>query len=103
DGTAAVPRALASLHDALPIYGDPASDARRAPLPAAGGAGDRGHHAPLRAQPRPPHPPSLRARARPERGGDDAVPRAAEDLQRGLDRKSTRLNSSHGSISYAVF
>src|SRR6266852_709776 len=23
--------------------------------------------------------------------------------QRGLDRKSTRLNSSHGSISYAVF
>src|SRR5207245_9690933 len=24
-------------------------------------------------------------------------------LARGLDRKSTRLNSSHGSISYAVF
>src|SRR5438128_12530249 len=24
-------------------------------------------------------------------------------LWRGLDRKSTRLNSSHGSISYAVF
>src|SRR5207245_1344878 len=26
-----------------------------------------------------------------------------EPLQTGLDRKSTRLNSSHGSISYAVF
>src|SRR5207245_5047523 len=25
------------------------------------------------------------------------------DLQQRLDRKSTRLNSSHGSISYAVF
>src|SRR2546429_6298743 len=27
----------------------------------------------------------------------------AEHLQRRLDRKSTRLNSSHGYISYAVF
>src|SRR5258707_15301239 len=37
------------------------------------------------------------------------VPRAAGDLQRPvhaadlLDRKSTRLNSSHANISYAVF
>src|SRR2546429_6821323 len=28
---------------------------------------------------------------------------AATALRRGLDRKSTRLNSSHGYISYAVF
>src|SRR5207245_10378209 len=27
----------------------------------------------------------------------------ADRLEAGLDRKSTRLNSSHGSISYAVF
>src|SRR2546430_8876451 len=35
-----------------------------------------------------------RDRVRPARGG------AAQD---GLDRKSTRLNSSHSQISYAVF
>src|SRR5207245_6209413 len=29
--------------------------------------------------------------------------RPAADCATGLDRKSTRLNSSHGSISYAVF
>src|SRR5207245_11142205 len=29
--------------------------------------------------------------------------RIAEDCPTSLDRKSTRLNSSHGSISYAVF
>src|SRR3712207_8971720 len=43
--------------------------------------------------------PLLRAR-RPERGADPTPgPRA---LPRG-DRKSTRLNSSHANISYAVF
>src|SRR2546422_6014104 len=30
-------------------------------------------------------------------------PRAARELDRLVDRKSTRLNSSHGYISYAVF
>src|SRR3712207_7976867 len=29
--------------------------------------------------------------------------RAVEHAQRALDRKSTRLNSSHANISYAVF
>src|SRR5207245_11195794 len=50
------------------------------------------------------------ARGIAERGhADDAGPRAAEvgpDQPEGAadgDRKSTRLNSSHGSISYAVF
>src|SRR3712207_8250274 len=41
-----------------------------------------------------------------ERGSrDDGRVRAGEDVQRtGLeDRKSTRLNSSHANISYAVF
>src|SRR3712207_7489977 len=34
------------------------------------------------------------------RGGGHAPPRGR---RRGLDRKSTRLNSSHANISYAVF
>src|SRR5438067_7476773 len=37
--------------------------------------------------------------ARPRGGGD----RQIQQLVRRLDRKSTRLNSSHVSISYAVF
>src|SRR3712207_6903033 len=39
--------------------------------------------------------------------GDDEVPRevaeADDDERRHQDRKSTRLNSSHANISYAVF
>src|SRR5438067_13753735 len=41
-------------------------------------------------------------RARPERGRRTPRPRPAVDTPRA-DRKSTRLNSSHVSISYAVF
>src|SRR3712207_8603266 len=41
-----------------------------------------------------------RRRARHRAG---AVPAAAHHLGRGGDRKSTRLNSSHANISYAVF
>src|SRR5438477_7713797 len=33
----------------------------------------------------------------------DRAPRAGDDAAQRLDRKSTRLNSSHMSISYAVF
>src|SRR2546427_6499600 len=33
----------------------------------------------------------------------DRVERAANGLARRIDRKSTRLNSSHSQISYAVF
>src|SRR5438309_5229398 len=50
------------------------------------------------------------AEARPERHGPPEAPRAdgQDPRPRGLDdlpgdRKSTRLNSSHSSISYAVF
>src|SRR3712207_7515218 len=41
--------------------------------------------------------------------GDDVLPREAQEAldrvvqERLLDRKSTRLNSSHANISYAVF
>src|SRR3712207_7116107 len=54
-----------------------------------------------------------RARARPDRGADGGGARARHGLilvrgrpvrvVRSLDRKSTRLNSSHANISYAVF
>src|SRR5258708_17099910 len=36
-------------------------------------------------------------------GGLDDLPHGARILARGIDRKSTRLNSSHQIISYAVF
>src|SRR5688572_31962894 len=64
-----------SLHDALPISG-----ARRRP-----------RRVPLRRRPQKP----------PRRGGPvRRLQRRPADL---LDRKSTRLNSSHSQISYAVF
>src|SRR2546427_8566981 len=39
---------------------------------------------------------------RPSRCGGDALECGRDELA-GLDRKSTRLNSSHSQISYAVF
>src|SRR2546429_4403151 len=39
-----------------------------------------------------------------ERAGDrDSLTLSSRKLERIVDRKSTRLNSSHGYISYAVF
>src|SRR2546427_8820363 len=74
-----------SLHDALPICLVP--DA----APSVAAHDSRGARAPRR---RPRSPPA--DTARPERAGtrDDCAPG---------DRKSTRLNSSHSQISYAVF
>src|SRR3712207_9010969 len=66
-----------SLHDALPI--------------SPGGADDGGV----------PRGARVRVRAQPRGGGGDRA-----DGGDGLclvDRKSTRLNSSHANISYAVF
>src|SRR5690348_18142049 len=85
-----------SLHDALPIS--------RGDRPAAGGgrgAGSRDRPAPEAPGERPAHGPGpRRRRALPAlgRGGAVAAPASRADL----DRKSTRLNSSHPSISYAV-
>src|SRR3712207_7515575 len=46
-------------------------------------------------------------RMRPQQPGDVHLsqhpPEAAQRAQHGQDRKSTRLNSSHANISYAVF
>src|SRR2546422_2282490 len=53
-----------------------------------------------------PEPDRRRRPGSPPRGpvGDDrAARRAGRADARGGDRKSTRLNSSHGYISYAVF
>src|SRR5690348_18111036 len=67
-----------SLHDALPICAQP----RRMPRFAGQG----------------------RQSLRPRHGAADRQSRLSRQGQcRGADRKSTRLNSSHPSISYAVF
>src|SRR3989440_8078932 len=50
--------------------------------------------------------PSTRARARAQAWGSSgatSTPVSPEAIRSGLDRKSTRLNSSHDQISYAVF
>src|SRR5690606_39335648 len=79
-----------SLHDALPIYGGR----------VARGAARR----------RDPGRPMVPARGRGGRSRRDPRPLAPRAGLRGaslpfpgLDRKSTRLNSSHVKISYAVF
>src|SRR5690606_40719871 len=86
-----------SLHDALPIYllhatgtgtGTGGRDAARQPPAAA-------HERPCRVG-RRPHG----ARQASVGGALGAPPAARQERQ---DRKSTRLNSSHVKISYAVF
>src|SRR5436190_17314988 len=77
NSTAATEIYTLSLHDALPIY----------PVQLR----ERGYGRPLRG--------TKRGR---EGGGDGrSMPRARRQERR--DRKSTRLNSSHTVISYAVF
>src|SRR3712207_8703894 len=78
-----------SLHDALPIFAD------REDLPEGRRAGDRGvlaragrHRCPLLG---------------PTAGGIPAERPSTEGDLLITDRKSTRLNSSHANISYAVF
>src|SRR5688572_31297597 len=73
-----------SLHDALPIFGRPRAVHHGRRLLPAGTARRRGP-----------------ARLRPEQDARRATRLRA--LQRLGDRKSTRLNSSHSQISYAVF
>src|SRR3712207_9361465 len=68
-----------SLHDALPIFGDERD--------LQGGV---------------PRAPARAARGRGAHGGTRGARRGAH-LPGERDRKSTRLNSSHANISYAVF
>src|SRR5690606_39611747 len=85
-----------SLHDALPILG---RGARREGVPPAP------HR--LRRRPHRQHLQRVRPvlRAEPERVQRGQVRRARVHrvAAPGEDRKSTRLNSSHVKISYAVF
>src|SRR5258708_24283278 len=75
-----------SLHDALPIY-DRAL--------AFGEVERRAHRLERQQDVREEN-----GRVDPER---ERLPRDLDGELRGLDRKSTRLNSSHQIISYAVF
>src|SRR3712207_8970812 len=76
-----------SLHDALPISERPLLNVSEEPVGAGRG----------------------QAASRGEKDGRAQVTRQAGDRRdarrvvRGQDRKSTRLNSSHANISYAVF
>src|SRR3712207_7216301 len=71
---------------------------------ADGGAGQHGAQQ-AADQPRPPDGVAVVERAGEEqRAQSDADPREGGGTGRVLqDRKSTRLNSSHANISYAVF
>src|SRR3712207_7216029 len=81
-----------SLHDALPISSAwPSTAVPRWPPPSA----------PTPSPTRPPAPadrPSTSPPPSPDRCGSTRPPRSPL-----RDRKSTRLNSSHANISYAVF
>src|SRR2546421_9679392 len=84
-----------------------------APLPIPRGAAQRRCHVVHRRGRVPRHPAGLPGRGRPAaprghhgtgsrlRAGNEG--RQAGPDQEGQDRKSTRLNSSHDQISYAVF
>src|SRR3712207_8049516 len=73
-----------SLHDALPISEPEKEDGEREPFDAAEISGDVG------------------LRRRVDRLKEPLAECAVVD-DRTIDRKSTRLNSSHANISYAVF
>src|SRR5690242_20948669 len=83
-----------SLHDALPISGPRTPEGERAEL------GGR-----LPAERLPGHLPQARGRAHRQHGPRGRTGGRAPAAAAGPrpDRKSTRLNSSHMSISYAVF
>src|SRR5690606_40220324 len=80
-----------SLHDALPIYPPALAETTR-------GAQRRGLHLVRTVRPADPGPQPARHRDEEER-----EPLVRGEPAAGQDRKSTRLNSSHVKISYAVF
>src|SRR3712207_9564514 len=80
-----------SLHDALPIS--------RLGGQRAGGRGPPARPGRRCADHRPPRRGAAPDRPR-QAGGLTPLPRFSAETQ---DRKSTRLNSSHANISYAVF
>src|SRR5207245_10867604 len=91
------------LHDALPICAAAGSRCDVVSVPIQRGGRNRCNLAPCRSDAQLIHD-QLRGGALSHEHAADA--RGAERARGGVglvDRKSTRLNSSHGSISYAVF
>src|SRR5206468_10027088 len=84
-----------SLHDALPISFANRAAACAAPR-RADGAPDRQASSGTDTHASAPCRPRLRSRSR-------SAPWSSHGTSRTQDRKSTRLNSSHDQISYAVF
>src|SRR5687768_17821783 len=80
------PRSTLSLHDALPIWR----------------SGGPGHLQDRTLQPRTRGPTGLGEQREPRQRAP-ASGRVRDEVDQLRDRKSTRLNSSHGYISYAVF
>src|SRR5207245_11112384 len=91
DVTAAPLNQPLSLHDALPISETPTIT--RGPFAGCTWAAARAENraTPTNAMPAPPNISGIPASA------------LARLRRQAIDRKSTRLNSSHGSTSYAVF
>src|SRR5699024_11762581 len=79
-----------SLHDALPISAPPPAPSAQHPP-----HGQSAHGSPL--------VPQIGSSADGASAGDSTVGSSQADGSPQQDRKSTRLNSSHVSISYAVF
>src|SRR3712207_9002919 len=81
-----------SLHDALPIF-PPTGEKTQ-------GSRARGNRVPVGVHPHQTKSPPRRRR----RAGEEGLRARSRAGHSGfLDRKSTRLNSSHANISYAVF
>src|SRR5439155_18496430 len=92
-----------SLHDALPIsHSGPGLFARRPGGGEGAGAAVRGDAVPIAAQERDRRAGVVRDGVQPLRAGAAAGAAAHHFTMEAQDRKSTRLNSSHVAISYAV-
>src|SRR5207253_11006667 len=89
--TTPTPISPLSLHDALPIFDSPENVLLRHATREAGSGDGRDVHLMLRSD------------LADQRRGLAAQAHAAGPQDRCGDRKSTRLNSSHVAISYAVF
>src|SRR5690606_41912210 len=91
-----------SLHDALPIYVVVFDEASQIATWDAIGAIARGRQTIIVGDPKQLPPTNFFGRAESDEENPDLEDHE-KDLESILDRKSTRLNSSHVKISYAVF
>src|SRR5207245_9344804 len=99
---APAPSSTLSLHDALPIFVRRLRGAIRFVLLAGQEGSLGGSRTTLRLHPAPVHPTQRASPQAHQVQPQNRVGHFQRDAT-NVDRKSTRLNSSHGSISYAVF